>query len=180
MNGAEAVQQLVDTMLRRLPVSVSVGTVKDVDRDKRTCTVEREDRPTLFNVRLNSVISDNASYCTVFPQTGSYVLCLAIGDQADCYLLATSEVEEFVMKTGDSELKVNKDGFMFNGGSLGGMVKLETLVGKLNRLENRMGTHQHIYINSAGAPAPTTADGMSNAVIPQTKASELENKKILQ
>ncbi|MDR0829642.1 MAG: hypothetical protein LBN95_05985 [Prevotellaceae bacterium] len=173
----------METIVERLPMSISVGTVKDVDKGKRTCTVEREERPTLFNVRLNSVISDYTEHFTVFPKPNSYVLVIALGDNTECFLLATSEVEEISLKIGSQTLKANKDGFVFNSGNNDGLVKIEKLVEKINNVESKIND----VINGLNAViiplAPSGSYALSTnfaatATLPSTTQNELEDTKI--
>lgn len=180
MTPEEAFLELVGSMLKKIPVSISVGTVSEVDKKKRSCTVKRVDKPTLYDVRLNSVIGDHKDHFTVFPKVGSYVLCLMIDEPTNCIIVAYAEPEEIALKIGTQELKANKDGFVFNGGKLKGMVKIDDLIKKLNALENQMGTHQHLYVNSAGVTTSTASDPATNAPMAPTQQNELENTKIKQ
>ena len=67
------------------------------------------------------------------------------------------------------------DSIQLLDGSYGGLIKIDELVEKLNTLEQRMGTHQHI---STTAGTPTTPDLASNPVIQDTTVAELENTEI--
>jgi len=181
MTPEEAFLQLVGSMLKKIPVSITIGTADDIDKEKRTCTVNREESPPLYDVRLNSVISDHKDHCTVFPKKGTFVLCLMLGDPTDYYVLAVAEPEEIAIKIGNSELTAGKDGWVFNGGKLNGLVKIEELVEKLNVLEERMTNHQHLYQPAgSSSPVPTVLDGSTNPKINKTQRSDLENTKIKQ
>jgi hypothetical protein len=184
MTGAEAIQQLIETLMRRVPVSVTVGTVKDIGTDKRTCTVEREEQPTLFKVRLNSIIDNYTDNVTVFPKIGSYVLCVAIGsDVTDCYLLATSEVEEIAMKIGNQTLKAYKDGFVFNGGDLG-MVFSDKLTEKLNNLEKDLNNLKTVFSTwvvspqDGGAALKTAVATWAGQTLNETQKAQIEDTNI--
>ncbi len=180
MKAEEAIQLLIDSIIKRVPVSISVGAVKELDKEQRTCTVEREGRPELTNVRLNSVISDHSDHFTVFPKIGSYVLCVMIDEPGNCYLLATSEPEEIAFKIGSSELVAGKDEILFNTGKLGGLVKIDELVdwmgnvySDLQTLKTQLSTHP-----VAGNGAVLGLNFMPGT--PNPKKETFENKKIKQ
>lgn len=182
MTPEEVFLQLIEAMLKKIPVSVTIGTVEEIDKEKRSITVKREGKPTLYNVRLNSVIADHTDHLTVFPKKGTYALCLMLGDPTNYFVLAIAEPEEVVIKIGSSTLTANnKDGWVFNDGKLNGLVKIDDLINKLNVLENRMTSHQHLYTPAgSSSPVPTTTDVATNAKITPTQRTELENKKIKQ
>lgn len=181
MTPEESLLQIIETMLKKIPSSVTIGTVGDVDKSKRTCTIKREGAADLYDVRLNSIIDNHADHFTVFPKKGTYALCLTLDNPANYFVLAIAEPEEISLKIGNSELKANKDGWIFNGGTLSGLVKIESLVSKLNTLEQRMGSHQHLYTPAgSSSPIPTTLDAATNPTITNTKKSDIENPKIKQ
>ncbi len=68
------------------------------------------------------------------------------------------------------------DSIKFFSGSNGGLVKVSELVDKLNVLEDRMISHQHI---SAPPSSPTGLDPATNPPITDTVVEDLENPLIL-
>jgi len=67
------------------------------------------------------------------------------------------------------------DSIQLLDGSHGGLIKVSELVDKLNVLEQRMTSHQHI---SATSGSPTTWDVATNPDITETTVADLENDKI--
>ncbi len=67
------------------------------------------------------------------------------------------------------------DSIQLLDGSYGGLVKVTELVDKLNVLEQRMTSHQHI---SATSGSPTTFDIATNPDITETTIADLENPDI--
>jgi len=123
---------------KNLPV-ISEGVVTSVDRDARTCEVEREDAPQLYDVRLNAFLESGNDVITVYPQKGSKVLCAIIeGDQADAYVLDCTDIEEISGQIGDVKVKMTAGGIVFNDGKLGGMVKGNELKKQLDKLTKRV------------------------------------------
>lgn len=138
----ETFQRLVKLLIKQsLPVQVCIGTVETVDVEKQTCTVLREDAPKLFGVRLNAVVSEYADRLILKPKEGSLVLCSLIeNDVNEAYLLACSKLEEISLNIGEQSLLINKDGFIFNTGELGGLIKIEELKTQLEKLTARVDT----------------------------------------
>lgn len=122
-------------------MQVCIGTVETVDVEKQTCTVLREDAPKLFGVRLNAVVSEYTDRLILKPKEGSLVLCSLIeNDVNEAYLMACSELEEISINIGEQSLLINKDGFVFNTGELGGLIKIEELKSQLEKLTARVDT----------------------------------------
>ena len=67
------------------------------------------------------------------------------------------------------------DSIQLLDGSYGGLIKINELVDKLNVLEQRMTSHQHI---SATSGSPTTFDIATNPDITETTIADLENPDI--
>jgi hypothetical protein len=174
-----ALRSLIDG---RINVQTFVCTVVSVDKENDTCEVEPVNGDAnLDEVRLKSIIDTTESSIIIYPKIGSTVLVSIIEDNPNvAFVTMVSEFTEIIIELGESfKMHLKPDGNLeFNEGLLGGLVKINQLVTKINALENRMGTHQHIYINAAAAPTPTTADAISNEPITPTELSELEDTKI--
>ena len=123
----ELLNRLVQKHIGSMTAQVTTGTVKDVDEDAYTCTVEREDRPTLYGVRLNAVEYTGDRFVLI-PTVNSYVLvCMVEGDEAEGYLLATSAIDKLLFAIDTTELEVVAEGFSIKRGD-------ETLKAILNAM----------------------------------------------
>ena len=133
-------EQTVRAILENVvPVQVTEGTVTVVDKKERTCTVERDDLPTLFDVRLNAILNPGDSQVTIFPKSGSRVLCALVeGQPTDAFVLTATDVEEVSGKVGEVSLQWNAEGVTLNGGKLGGLVKAKELTAQLSKLTARV------------------------------------------
>jgi len=128
----ELLNKLLTKHISRIPASVTTGSIKDVDEDNYTCTVEREDRPTLYGVRLNAV-EYTGNRLVVIPKTGSMVLvCMIESDIAEAYLLAYSEVSKVLIKIDTSEFEIK-------GGSIKGVVGVSSFEITGQKLEAAVG-----------------------------------------
>lgn len=159
-----AVQQIIESYGNP---PVIIGTVKSVSGN--TCTVSREGYATIESVRLNATSKDLQTYCKITPKVGSKVLVAYI---------EKSEVQSYIMATTEVELvEVKSPKVMFNDGNNGGLIMIEALIKKINRLEQRLLSHQHTYVVT-GSAAITTPDTASNSKFSLTKISDIEDSKI--
>jgi len=123
--------KLLEKHVRRLPALVTTGKVKDVDLTAYTCTVERVDRPELFDVRLNAT-EFNGNRMVTIPAIGSNVLVCSIENhKAEVYLMACSQVDKVVMDIGTSAFEVSAAGTLIKRGD-------ETLNAILNEIVDQM------------------------------------------
>jgi hypothetical protein len=170
---------------KAIPVMVTEGIVDDVNKNARTCNVNREDLSDLTEVRLNAILEAGENVLTIFPRKGSKVLCIIIeNDPTDAYVLAANEIEEISGQIGEMTFKWNADGFEFNGGSLGGMVDAGELKTQLEKLTARVdgiidAINNGIPVAQDGGAALQTSIKASLALIVDKENFEsLENENI--
>lgn len=113
------------------------GKVSAVDEEATTCDVDIEEGLTVFEVRLRAVVTDDTGVW-VLPKVGSYVQIAQIEGGNQYVLLRPSEVDKVFVKIGDKTLEISTDGFVFNGGNNDGLVKVNELVDRLNKIENKV------------------------------------------
>jgi len=120
------------------------------------CTVTTVNGSTYKDVRLQA---NPANGILVIPKDDSYVIIEWISETA-AYVAMFSAT----------------DSIQLMDGSYGGLIKITELVDKLNVLEQRMTSHQHLTGASAGAP--TAYDITTNPDITETTKADLENPLI--
>jgi len=98
-------------------------------------------------------------------------------DPRSVFIVAVQEIEEVRFKIGETTFKSNAEGTEFDGGQLGGIPIVANIVQRLNTLENRMTSHQHL---SAAPGVQTAVDPVTNPTIQQTEVGDLENEKLKQ
>lgn len=114
-------------------------TAKVLSTDGETCCVEI-DGLVVSGVQLRAVVNGEESGILITPKTGSYVTVADLsGNLTRIVVVGFSEVEE---------IKIN-------GGQLGGLVKIEKLVDRLNYIENKIGDLMNVFNNWE----PTSQDG---------------------
>lgn len=178
MTAEQAFLQLFQKLMPKAAV-VSVGTVKSVDKSNHTCDVERDGQPTLFNCRLNATIDKHESHLVAFPAKDSFVAVLIYDPEGtDSIVIATTAIDEISAKIKNTTMVMTSDDIVFNGGVLGGIVKVSELTKQLNGFVNVFNTHTHV-VNTTGSA--TAQSGMAQVVtVKQSdfKQADYENKKV--
>ena len=124
----EAIEKIA---AKRLPMSVTEGVVVTVDKDKRTCDIERDGLPELFEVRLNAVTTPTGVF-TIYPKAKSMVLCAMIeNNPTDAYVLSCTDIEEIV----------------FNDGENGGMLKVDSVASELQSIKDDLNSIKTAFSN---------------------------------
>lgn len=185
-----------------------ICTVDAVDKETRTvdCTPLDESAPMLgVNLQANQ---ESKFGIVVYPRVGSYVVVGFVADGSAGIVLMTDDIESIEIVVSDKTSRVvideervridvdqetsaelTKDGVVFNGGSLGGLVKVEELTNKLNELIEAFNNHTHT-IPSAEVSVSGTASAQSNPdpiTVPaitskhtKVKRGDYENEKVKQ
>lgn len=168
-----------------------VCTVDAVDKKARTvdCTPLNEGAPLLgVNLQANQKGADGIC---VFPEVGSFVVVGFIADGAAGVVLLSEKIESAEIVIGGASAIMDADGIRFdapyitfNGGSLGGLVCVDGLTGRLNLIENDINTLKDalsawIPVSQDGGAALKTAaaDWFADKLTPSTR-SDYENEKV--
>lgn len=124
---------------RIIPVLITEGIVKSVDRQKGTCNVEREGLPELFNVRLNSITEPGSDVITIYPAEGSRVLCALVSNQqTDAVVISANDIEELAGEIKGMKLSWTKNGILINDGKNGGLTITPELKKQLDKNTKRL------------------------------------------
>jgi len=149
-----------------------VCTVKSVDSSKKICDCSPIDGSADIlevllegDISINSekepITSDSKGFFVV-PAVGSLVIVTFTGKE-NAFVSAWTEISDIVIKS--TNITSIQDQFIFNDGSLGGLIKIEALTGKLNDLVNeitslktKLDTHTHTGVTVGtgitGIPTP--------------------------
>lgn len=114
-----------------------LAEVEEVDREEMTCTVSDEGVE-YFGVRLQPTI-EGKSGVVLLPKVGAAVLLSQI-EGGDWFVEMASEYDEISLKVGDSEVVIDKEGIVANGGELGGLIKIEKLIGWMQQVHSDLTT----------------------------------------
>jgi len=171
-----------------------LGTVKSIDSETDKVTVTPNDGGAEIkdiNILLDAETPVNG--IVTVPAIGSAVIVTVLGSLS--FITSLTELTSIDIVVPDmtidvdTELDIDSDLIKFNGGEQDGMVLINDLLTKINRLEDKLKGHQHGYIpypgGVAGPPVPTTpataaAPPDTTLVFTNTTKANLENTKIKQ
>jgi hypothetical protein len=158
-------RNITDAILKTIGNTDSVfyanATVISVNIASRSCIckiVSGKAEYTLPNVMLMAVVEDGVLFEPVLNSTVKVIFSQNI----EPFICQYSEIENITIDA--------KTSIKLNDGSLGGMVKINALLSKLNNIENRL--------NVIGTWAATVTPPLTVQPIIATMLQELENTKI--
>lgn len=173
--------------LTKPPVQVVIGIVTSVDLEKETCNVKPlESDAEYFGVRLKGVVDETGKGLLVVPAVNSTVLLGSIENSENMfYINDYSEIEKFIIEVnGGAKIEIKEETIIFNTGDFGGLVKVQPLIDKINRLESQLNSlytllKSHVHpVTAIGSPTGNSPNlaGLTN--IDLTQKNELENLNI--
>lgn len=159
----EAVDELVSKIqAKNDTVQCFEGTVKDVDIEKGCATITREEQPTLYTVRLNSIVPATDDKFIVYPAVQSKVLCCLVNNnKTEAAILKYSKIDSYEISIGEHSLVLDGEGITFNGGENGGLIivkELRSQLSKNNEILNK------ILTVISGSPIPEAGNGAVSAL----------------
>lgn len=162
-----------------------VCTVKSIDTVTYTCYCEPiADYADIQQVKIKLAADKNGFF--LVPKVNSLVI-VSFTSMSSAFISMVTEIDNLVIYIdSNNKLEVSSTGFIFNGGSLGGLVKLNNLVTKLNNLEsliNKFVTNINGWTpvpNDGGAALKALFTGNPVAALTPTVNADLENTKIKQ
>jgi hypothetical protein len=170
---------------KAMPFIIIEGVVSSVDKEKFTCEVTREGLPELKDVRLNAMLEPGSDIVTIFPKSGSKVLCAIIeNDPTDAFLLSATDIEEFSGAIGETTFKISGTGIEFNDGEIGGLVKASELKTQLDKNTARIDGIIDALKNGitvpqdGGANYKTTITAALNLITEKENYASIENDKV--
>lgn len=114
-----------------------LGFVREVDRDKRMCTVE-DDGVMHYGVRLQCVTGSEAGL-VIYPSRGAAVLAVRVEQTEQWVVVAASEVEGWRVDAGERSIEMDGEAVIFNGGTVG-VTKSDVVTERLNAVERQCNT----------------------------------------
>lgn len=189
MKGAReiqiAIQKLAGTFGIK-PSSILLGEVQSIDENNRQCSVLSQiDAGTITYDSVNLSAERNDGLLQL-PAVGSTVIMVKFPD-GDLYVIGWSDLDKFSCFIDSSNhFDFDTNGWVWNGGTLGGLVKVVALTTKLNNLENKLNdliTGINTWVPSSGdggaALKISLATWLASSLTPTIRA-DIENTKIKQ
>jgi len=170
----ETISELVWRIVKdRLTTPVYLAKVTAVEGTE-SATVDREDDGPTISARLTATLSTKDTRIVAVPKVGSYVTVALIGDEVtQPVVINVSEIDEVVIDSPKMTL---------NGGSFGGLIKIQELTSQLNKVEqkvNQLITAFNVHVHPE--TGVTTAPAANAGTVPPlttTQRSSLENDKV--
>ena len=147
------------------PVTI-LGTIAAVDENSKTCNID-DDGFMMYGIRLQSVTNAAAGILKV-PKIGAQALAVKIEDGDGFMLLDCAEYDKII----------------FNGGNNGGLINIESLVDKINAIENDLNSLKTVFkswtpvAQDGGSALKTAAADWADQTITKTKTKDLEDKTV--
>ena len=149
------------------PVTI-LGTIAAVDENSKTCNID-DDGFMMYGIRLQSVTNAAAGILKV-PKIGAQALAVKIEDGDGFMLLDCAEYDKII----------------FNGGNNGGLINIQSLVNKINAIENDLNSLKTVFKTTwipatspdSGAALKAAAATWAGQTISKTQTKDLEDKTI--
>ena len=165
----EEIRQALAASLKDKPVTV-LAKVSAVDTTARTCDID-DDGVEMYGIRLQCITDGNTGI-TVWPKVGSQVLCLRI-EEGDTYaIVQTAEVDKLEIKIEGKSLTADKDGFVFNNGTVGS-VKADKMVEWMAKVYADLQTLITLLLTSPVAGNGAALAIAFNPTTPQPQLSDM-------
>lgn len=177
----EAVQQLAGKQLKD-EVYIAEVQVTSVNIGARTCACTSVDGLAVSDFQDVQLMNGVDDGILVIPTAGSNII-IGYSKRLLPFVLLFAQIDQVIIITGSSSVTLKDGTIQLNDGSYGGLIKIDSLITKINNLENlvndlitKYNAHTHILTLTAGTgtAAPTvTVEG--STISPVTQKSDLEN-----
>ncbi|MDW8303137.1 MAG: hypothetical protein RML38_11805 [Bacteroidia bacterium] len=177
----KAIQMIAGTHIKA--IKTFTATVLQV-HDNYTITAQSgSDVPVV--ARLKAVLEvENSEGFILIPAQNSQVIITEL-DLNDYTVIGYSAVDKIVLKTENIQIQMDKNGIVFNEGSFGGLIKIQELRNKLDKinqiLQAIMSVFQGVPIAEPGNGSPsalqaTLAAALAGKLLPTY--ANIENDKV--
>lgn len=175
---SDALQRMVKTITRGS--AVVDGVITSVDESKFTCDVlvgDSVSSSTFFDVPLRVLISNQASVIEIPEINTPCVICFRDSNIGRPQILMIHKALKIL---------VICDQIVFNNGSLGGLVKVNDLVTRLNTIEQDINALKNAFSswtvvpNDGGGALKTATTVWYSQQLQPTQVGQIENPKIKQ
>jgi hypothetical protein len=172
-----AVQKLAGTYNHDF-VYVKSGIVKSVNKNIAIVTVAND---TEVPINLQSSVCDGL---LIVPAVGSTVYFIDTV-QGNPFIVLYGDVDSYYLQVGNSSVNIDNGGnIQFNDGTFKGLVKVQDLVAKLNKIENDINALKTSFSgwtpvpNDGGAALKTAAATWYSTALTPTQQIDIENTKV--
>jgi hypothetical protein len=181
MTAKELICKIVESKI----IEQSVYAVVVKINDNQTIDCEDLVNQTIYKEIQLTATETKDSFLLITPKVGSTVIISFLNnDKKDGYVSSFSDLDKIELIIAHSQLTINKDGIVMNGGDLGGLVIIDKLVNKINDLEQKYNDLLNSCKTQSVVLAPTGTFPMATffasnlPIMPKTSVQDLENEKV--
>ncbi|MCS7076505.1 MAG: hypothetical protein NZ455_07345 [Bacteroidia bacterium] len=177
----KTIQMIAGTHIKA--VKTFTATVLQVHEDYTITAQSGSDVPVI--ARLKAVLEvENSEGFILIPAQNSQVIITEV-DLNQYAVIGYSAVDKIVLKTENIQIQMDKNGIVFNEGSFGGLIKIQELRNKLDKinqiLQAIMSVFQGVPIAEPGNGSPsalqaTLAAALAGKLLPTY--ANIENDKV--
>jgi hypothetical protein len=164
-------------------VNILKGSVVSVDLSSRTCVVLAITGQTAKNIKGVLLMASVDDGWLIEPEVGSLVV-ITYSKYTQAFVSMFSAIANVYLVVGSSMITVGSSLVKVNDGGYGGVVKVEDLVSKINRLESKVNdlitkfnNHSHILTLSSGSGTAAPTVTVETQITPVTSRDDIENTK---
>lgn len=169
------IAKLIGQLSGGAPPVLKICTVTSVDRDARAVDCEPLDESApILGCSLQGDQEGEEGFL-LLPKVGSYVIVGLVDGQDTGAVLLTDTLDALELKIGDKTLHFTSEGIVFNGGDLGGLIKVEELTTKLNTIEQDINSLKQAF--STWVPIPSDGGAALKASITSWAGKQLQKSK---
>lgn len=162
------------------------GVVKAVQEGDGTCDVLMTGDDEVTGGVLINGVTENENGVIIIPAKDSIVWVAEIDGPGLLGIVKYSDTTKVTVKVGGvAELSVADGEVVMNGGDNGGLVVVQALVDKINRLETKLNAlvtkfNSHVHVTACGAGPGTASPTVTpeTPIAPATTVRDLENDKV--
>ncbi len=175
MNNGDLIASFQDLLTLFKKESYFFCQITDISeaKDKSIVKAKMVDSPTVIinNIFLKTIQIEGG--ILVIPKIDSFVIVKEIGNER-AYIELYSEIEEIL---------INCEKITFNDGNFKGLVKVESMLEKINALENKINDLQtiltsHVHPETGATTSPSPQLASLSPITPISNLSDFENEKI--
>ncbi|TAG56647.1 MAG: hypothetical protein EAZ27_04450 [Cytophagales bacterium] len=181
----EGLEELFWKLIKSKVICQSIYAVVTKINDNQTIACEGLETQTIYTDVQLTATETKESYILVTPKIGSTVILSFLNNNInDAYVSGFSDLDKIQLIIAHSQLTINKDGIVMNGGDLGGLVIVQKLVGKINALEQKYNDLLNSCKTQVVTLAPSGTFPMASffasnlPIAPKTSVGDLENEKV--
>lgn len=151
---SEILRRIIETSQGQEEIYGIVGTVIEVNKEERTCTVTPTNgKADIQDVNLQGNISQSGGIVT-FPEIDSFVI-VSMLSKDNGYVSLFTDISSYEIVTGDKSFIIDAQGQVFNEGNNGGLINIQTLITELGKTNDTV----NLIINAIENGVPIPQDG---------------------